>query len=107
MSNVKTPMVTYQTFSEAIQDMRSRGFIHTLSIQQNEIVCPELDTTLAPESITIVERHLVQAPDTVAGEREVFACKTDSNHLGILTNTYAYYDPEGFAAIFSRFRQMA
>lgn len=93
-------MPTYNTFKEAVCDMRDRGFTCTFSIQNQQLYCPELDATLNPESITLVEQHHVIMDGTA--ERDVFGFRTDDNIMGLMTSTYAEYDPEGFNRIFSR-----
>ncbi len=89
-------MPAYNTFSETIESMRDRGFVHTFTIQHGEIFCPELGAPIPPERLTLIERHQVPSPDTIAGEREVLGFRTDDNLLGLMTTTYAAYDPEGF-----------
>ncbi|MCJ8163901.1 hypothetical protein MKJ04_03545 [Pontibacter sp. E15-1] len=89
-------MPTYSTFSETISAMRERGFVHTFTIQRGAIFCPELAASVPPERLTLVERHRVPSPDTISRPREVFGFRTDDNLLGLMTSTYAEYDPEGF-----------
>lgn len=85
--------------------MRERGFTRTFTIQQQELFCPDTGSSLPPERLTLVEHHRVQAPDTLEGEREVYGFRTDDNVLGLMTSTYAAYDPAGFAAVFERCRK--
>lgn len=94
-------MPTYRTLTDAIADMRARGFVNTFSIQQHHIFCSELSTPFAPEQLTLLERHHVKANDTT-GEREIFGFRTNNNNLGIMTDTYAEYAPDEFNAILSR-----
>ena len=98
-------MPTYQTLSDAIADMRARGFVNTFTIQHNQIFCSELSTPLAPEQLTLLERHYVQMPAAEKGQREVYGFRTYENQLGIMTDTYAEYAPEEFNAIVSRCKQ--
>ncbi|MFD2246512.1 hypothetical protein [Pontibacter ruber] len=97
-------MPVYQTFREAISSMRYRGFVNTFTIQHQRIFCPELDTTISPGQLTLLEQHTVQAP-TLEGQREVYGFRTANNELGIMTDTYATYDPQGFTAIIARCHQ--
>ncbi|WP_242926442.1 hypothetical protein [Pontibacter vulgaris] len=95
-------MPSYQTLSEAISAMRERGFVNTFTIQHRQIYCPEQDATFAPEQLTLLEHYEVKAPQTLAGAREVFGFKTANNMLGLMTNAYAEYEPDEFAAILER-----
>ncbi|MEJ8801286.1 hypothetical protein [Pontibacter sp. H249] len=98
-------MPTYSTFKEAICAMRDRGFTHTFSIQNQKLYCSELDKTIEPERLTLVEQHHVKINGQASEERDVYGFKTDENILGLMTSTYAAYDPEGFNSIFRRCRK--
>ena len=100
-------MQTYKTLSDAISDMRDRGFVHTFTIQHEQIFCPELSTPIAPEQLTLLEHHRVQDPNAESGHREVYGFRTYENHLGIMTDTYAEYAPEEFNAMLSRCKLQA
>ncbi|WP_460925072.1 hypothetical protein [Pontibacter brevis] len=97
-------MPQYKTFSEAIGAMRDRGYIHTFTIQNGQLFCPELSTTVPPEQLTLVESHQVPSPDTISGTREVYGLRAGDLTLGLMTSTYGEYDPEGFEAVFRRFK---
>ncbi|MBC5774394.1 hypothetical protein H8S95_10005 [Pontibacter sp. KCTC 32443] len=99
-------MPTYQTLTDAIIDMRARGFVNTFSIQQHQIFCSELSTPFLPEQLTLLERHRVKAQNT-SGQCEIFGFRTHTNDLGLMTDTYAAYDPAEFEAILSRCMQLA
>ncbi|MBC5994900.1 hypothetical protein [Pontibacter cellulosilyticus] len=98
-------MSSYHTFREALSDMRDRGFTHTFSIQNQQLFCPELNAVISPEKLTLVEQHHVTVDGAGSEERDVYGLKTDDNILGLMTSTYAAYDPEGFNNIFSRCRK--
>ena len=95
-------MPAYSTFSQAIEDMRERGFVHTFIIRNEEIYSPELSAAVPPERLTLIEHHQVPSPDAIEGNREVFGFRTDDNVLGLMTSIYAEYDMEGFQKVFSR-----
>ncbi|MDX5417709.1 MAG: hypothetical protein LPK09_00730, partial [Hymenobacteraceae bacterium] len=52
--------------------------------------------------ITLVEQHHVMMDGATGQERDVFGFRTDDNIMGLMTSTYAEYDPEGFNDIFRR-----
>ncbi|WP_161889917.1 hypothetical protein [Pontibacter russatus] len=95
-------MPAYSTFSEAVEAMRARGYIHTFIIQKGEIYCPELSAAVPPEQLTLVEHHRVPSPDAIEGQREVFGFRTSDGVLGLMTSTYAEYDMDGFKKVFTR-----
>ncbi|NDK56495.1 hypothetical protein [Pontibacter fetidus] len=94
-------MPTYHTLTDAIADMRARGFVNTFTIQQHQLFCPELSIPILPEHLTLLEQHHVTAPDTT-GHREVYGFRTQDNKLAIMTDTYSEYAPDEFEAIVGR-----
>jgi hypothetical protein len=98
-------MPRYNTINEAISAMRDRGFTNTFSIQHNELYCSELSQAVAPEQLTLIEKHQVGEHGNKSGTHEVYGFRTDDNNLGLMTSTYAEYDPEGFRSIFTRCKQ--
>ena len=100
-------MPTYNSLSDAIADMRDRGFVNTFTIQHQQVYCSELSTPIAPEQLTLLEQHRVKAPTSETGQREVYGFKTQDNKLGIMTDTYAEYMPNEFEAILGRCKQQA
>ncbi|GAB3194246.1 hypothetical protein ABID22_000283 [Pontibacter aydingkolensis] len=98
-------MPTYSTFAEAVCSMRDRGFTHTFTIQKQALYCSELNKTIEPEKLILVEQHHVKVDGLENEERDVYGFKTDENVFGLMTSTYATYDPEGFNNIFRRCRK--
>lgn len=98
-------MAQYKTLGEAVRDMRERGFTYTFIIQNQALHCPDTGADLPPEQLTLVEQHRVQAPDEAEGELQVYGLRTPDNLLGLMTSTYATYDPTGFKALFGRCRR--
>jgi hypothetical protein len=94
------PMSSFSTLSEAVNTMRARGYVNTFSIQQQRVYCSELSKAIPPTQLTLLERHVVPAPTSRTGEEEVYGFRTSDNTLGIMTNIYAEYDPEGFYSVF-------
>lgn len=98
-------MSRFNTLSEAVNAMRARGFVNTFSIQQQRVYCSELSKAIPPTQLTLLERHVVPSPASRTGEEEVYGFRTQDNNLGIMTNIYAEYDPEGFYSVFRQCRQ--
>jgi hypothetical protein len=98
-------MSTFNTLGEVVNAMRARGFVNTFSIQNQKVYCSELSKTFPPTQLTLLERHTVPSPASHNGEEEVYGFRTEDNNLGIMTNIYAEYDPEGFISVFRQCRQ--
>jgi hypothetical protein len=97
-------MAHFQNLHEAVSSLRARGFVNTFSIQQQHVYCSEQSRKLSPNQLTMLERHVVPSPATQSGQEEIYGFRTDDNQLGIMTNIYAEYDPEGFKSIFGQCR---
>lgn len=80
--------------------LRARGFVNTFSIQHQQVYCSELSRAIPPNQLTLLERHEVPLPSAQSGHEEVYGFRTDDNQLGIMTNIYAEYDPDGFYTVF-------
>ncbi|WP_299705746.1 hypothetical protein [uncultured Pontibacter sp.] len=93
-------MSRFNNLSEAVNVLRSRGFVNTFSIQHQRVYCSELSKSISPAQLTLLERYVVPSPAVQSGEEEVYGFRTDDNQLGIMTNIYAEYDPEGFFSVF-------
>jgi hypothetical protein len=90
-----------------VQDLRSRGFIHTFTIQDSAIYCSELEKEMPAESLTIVEQHEVSGPEAdAANTHKVYGVATqDANVKGIMLDTYAEYNAKENSEIMSRLRK--
>lgn len=86
--------------SGAVSVKRTRSFVNTCSIQHHQVYCSELSRAISPAQLTLLERHVVPSPSALNGEEEVYGFRTDDNQLGIMTNIYAEYNPEGFYQVF-------
>jgi hypothetical protein len=93
-------MSRFNNLSEAVNMLRARGFVNTFSIQHQRVYCSELSKAISPTQLTLLERYVVPSPSAQSGEEEVYGFRTDDNQLGIMTNIYAEYDPEGFFSVF-------
>lgn len=96
-------MRTVNSMAEAVQDLRSRGFINTFNIQDGGIYCLDLDQQIPAENLTIVEQiHLEGKEADDANTHEIFAVETQDHVMGIMLDTYAQYNAAEFAALFSK-----
>ena len=98
-------MSTFNTLGEAVNALRARGFVNTFSIQHQKVYCSELSKAIPPTQLTLVEKHTVPTPASRTGQEEIYGLRTEDNTLGIMTNIYAEYDPEGFFSVFRQCRQ--
>lgn len=93
--------------AEVVQDLRSRGFIHTFTIQDSAIYCSELEKEFPAETLTIVEQHDVSGPEAdAANTHKIFGVATQETDVkGIMLNTYAEYNAKESEEIMSKMRR--
>ena len=90
-----------------VQDLRSRGFINTFTIQDSAIYCPELEKEFPAETLTIVEQHEVSGPEADAvNTHKVYGITTQEEGVkGIMLDTYAEYNAKENEEIMRKFRR--
>ena len=89
--------------AQVVQDLRSRGYIHTFIMMNHGIYCPELSQEVPAEQLTLVESHHVDGPVAdAANTHEVFAVTTSDQVKGIMLDTYSEYNASEFAELFGR-----
>ena len=70
-----------------VQDLRSRGFIHTFTIQDSAIYCSELEKEMPAETLTIVEQHEVSGPEAdAANTHKIYGVANILNKIHLITS---------------------
>lgn len=84
-------MYAYDTITEAVADLKKRGYIHDFNILNNRLVCDHLEKQYGHEDFEIKEVYRFEGPSDPADEAVVFAIEAPSGALGILVNGYGAY----------------
>ena len=101
-------MKTVSSIANAVQELREQGFLNTFNIQNHSIYCLDQDREIPAEQLILVEQyHVDNAGDEDATTHEVYAVTTADNVKGIMLDTYAEYDADEFAELFSRINKNA
>lgn len=84
-------MKSYDTLSEATDDLRKRGF--TLNFEQdgNCLRCTDIDLSLKPEDFEIVEFHRFEGASNPSDTSVVYAVSTGDGQKGVLVDAYGAY----------------
>lgn len=90
-------MYAYDTITEAVTDLKKRGFTLDFNIKGNRLACDQLDDHLSHEDFEIVEIYRFEGPSDPADEAAVYAIEAPSGALGILVNGYGTYADESNA----------
>ncbi len=87
-------MTTYDTLTDALQDLRSRGFIHNFNLESDALHCSELDLRLHPEQFTIDEQYRFEGMSDPDDNDILYAISSHTGVKGVLVNAYGpYADP--------------
>ena len=84
-------MYAYDTITEAVADLKKRGYTLDFNIQGNRLACDQLDKPLSHEDFEITEVYRFEGPSDPADEAVVYAIEAPSGALGILVNGYGTY----------------
>ncbi len=87
-------MYAYDTITEAVSDLKKRGYTNDFNIRDNRLACDHLDAHFGHEDFEIIEVYRFEGPSDPADEAIVFAIEAPSGALGILVNGYGMYADE-------------
>ncbi len=90
--------MTYETVSEAINDLKSRGFTEDFNLQENCIVCNAKKFT--PDEFEISEVYRFEGDSDPGDEAVVYGIEGKDGTKGSLVNGYGYSsEPMGEAIV--------
>jgi len=81
-------MRSYDTLSEAVNDLKKRGFDVDFNIEAEQLVCKTLPVALSPSEFEITEVYRFEGNTDPADEAVVYAIESKHGQKGILVNAY-------------------
>jgi hypothetical protein len=84
-------MYTYDTVTEAVNDLKRRGYTMDFNIEFDKIVCHEKPVTLSANEFEIVEVHRYEGNSNPDDEEVVYAIESSDGHKGILVDAFGIY----------------
>ncbi len=82
-------MHNYETVTEALRDLKARGFERDFNIAFDKLVCRTTDLSLNPEDFEIVEVHRFEGETNPSDEDVVYALESkDGKAKGVITTAY-------------------
>lgn len=102
------PIYSYETVTEAISELRKRGYTEDLNIPQDEdcLICQGLNTQLSPEEFEIDETYRFEGDTDPGDEMIVFAISSVMRNIkGTLVNAYGTYSDSHATEIIARLKQ--
>ncbi len=84
-------MHTYDTLSEALNDLLKRGFTYDFNLNETSVECKALNQKFTPEVFEIVEMYRFEGMSSVEDNSVVYAIETNTNVKGVLVDAYGVY----------------
>jgi hypothetical protein len=84
-------MKSYSTLSEAINDLKKRGYKEDFNLRPECVECPALNLQWHPEKFTVDEYHRFEGMSNPDDNSIVFAISSDDGMKGTLVDAYGVY----------------
>ncbi|HEY4147415.1 MAG TPA: hypothetical protein VGM41_00735 [Chitinophagaceae bacterium] len=81
-------MYAYDTLSEAVNDMKRRGYNIDFNIEENKLVCKTTPLVLRPDEFEITEVYRFEGNTDPADEAVVYGIESKHGEKGVLVNGY-------------------
>lgn len=96
-------MRTYDTLSEAVNDLVTRGYTYNFNLKQNYIECAENNINLRPDEFEIDEIHRFEGMTDPGDENILFAISSSKHKIkGLLVNAFGIYSDTFSAELISK-----
>ena len=91
-------MKTYDTLSEAVNDLVKRGYISNFNIKKDSLTCIENEINLHPDDFEIDEVHRFEGNTDPGDENVLYAISSVKYKMkGLLVNAFGMYS-DSFSA---------
>ena len=91
-------MKTYDTLSEAVNDLIKRGYISNFNIKKDSLTCIENEINLHPDDFEIDEVHRFEGNTDPGDENVLYAISSVKFQMkGLLVNAFGMYS-DSFSA---------
>jgi hypothetical protein len=81
-------MYTYETVTEAVSGLRSRGFTEDFNLAEDCLVCNR--QKFRDDQFHITETYRFEGPTDPADEAVVYGIESNNGIKGVLVNSYGY-----------------
>ena len=87
-------MKAYDTLVEALNDLKKRGFTYDFNLNDDKVICHDLDLALTPDNFDIVETYRFEGETNPSDESVLYAIEATDGTKGVLVNAFGIYsDP--------------
>jgi len=84
-------MKNFETLTEAITDLRKRGYVHDFNLHSEWIECQPLNLQLKPADFHVDEVHRFEGMNNPDDSAILFAVQSPAGVKGILVDAYGAY----------------
>ena len=84
-------MKTFETLTDAINDLRIRGYDNDFNLHPEWIECPQMDLKLKPVEFHVDEIYRFEGATNPDDSSVLFAIRSSSGIKGILIDAYGAY----------------
>lgn len=84
-------MYSYDTLSEALEDLAKRGYTQDFNLLESCIECTDPKKKISPDSFKIVEVYRFEGMTSTDDESILFAIETDDGLKGTMVDAYGTY----------------
>lgn len=84
-------MKTFDTLSQAITDLKQRGYVHDFNLQSECIHCAPLNRKFEPYHFHVDEVHRFEGMTNPSDSSVLFAISTVDGVKGLLVDAYGMY----------------
>ena len=84
-------MKSYDTLSEAIQDLQKRGYSYDFNLKPHCLECVSLKLEIHPEDFEIDELHRFEGMSSTDDNSILYAISSKNGIMGTLVDAYGVY----------------
>ena len=97
-------MYAYDTVSEAVNDLKTRGYTIDFNLEFDCIVCHSTPVSLLPGEFEITEVYRFEGDSDPADEAVVYAIESKHGHKGVLVNGFGISSDEVSSELVEKLR---
>jgi hypothetical protein len=84
-------MATYSSSSQAMADLKKKGYTQDFNLHPEWLECPQLNIKLKPEEFHVDEVHRFEGMNNPDDSEVLFAIRSTSGMKGLLIDAYGAY----------------
>lgn len=97
-------MFSYDTLSEALTDLKKRGYTYDFNIECDRVECKHLELKLRPDEFEITEFYRFEGDSNPGDQEIVYAIESTDGVKGTLVDAYGIYSDEISADMISKLK---